>query len=181
MRRCTSRSILAALILGLGSATPGFADDAAALIGKDLARCAAISSRDERLACYDALAANHGATANAPAGAPAPTAAAAPPAAAVPPAASVPPKKEDFGLSAAQLQKVNPQKQIESISAKVTSVWHSGSGHMLLELDNGQSWQLDSEDPLLAAGNTVTIQRGALGSFLLTTPTRRTHHAHRMH
>lgn len=159
---------MAALVLGLGSATPGFTDDAAAAIGKELARCAAIASRDERLACYDALAASRGTTQNAPVAA---SAAAAP----------APPKKEDFGLSAAQLQKVNPQKQLESISAKVTSVWHSANGHMLLELDNGQSWQLDSEDPLLAAGNIVTIERGALGSFLLTTPSRRTHHAHRMH
>jgi len=82
----------------------------------------------------------------------------------------------------AQIQKKQPdQKQTESINASVARLGTSPIGRMMVTLDNGQSWELDSADPLLAVGNAVTIQRGALGSFLLMTPSRRTHHARRLH
>jgi hypothetical protein len=81
-----------------------------------------------------------------------------------------------------QKEKKQPaQKQIESISASVTGIGTSPIGRMLVYLDNGQSWELDSADSLLAVGEAVTIERGAMGSFLLTTPSRRTHHARRLH
>ena len=68
-----------------------------------------------------------------------------------------------------------------AIKASVAGLGTSAIGRMLVNLDNGQSWELDSADPLLAVGNVVTIERGALGSFILTTPSRRTHHVHRLH
>ena len=52
---------------------------------------------------------------------------------------------------------------------------------MLLELDNGQSWELDRADRLLAAGDKVKIEHAAMGSFMLTTPTRRNYHVRRLH
>jgi hypothetical protein len=151
---------LAGAVLGaIGSAA---ADDAS--LERALAHCAAIASGDDRLACYDALAAGH------------------PPAQRASPSAAAPAAKEEFGLSPVQTQKKQPdQRQIQSINASVAGLGTSSIGRMLVYLDNGQSWELDSADPLLAVGDAVTIERGAMGSFLLTTPSKRTHHARRLH
>jgi hypothetical protein len=174
------RAPLTAAIIGacaIGSAAAG---DSAATLERALAHCAAIASGDDRLACYDALATGHP-----PSRLPPPPAAPqAAPQAAQPaaPSAAPPPAKEDFGLSTVQKEKKQPaQTQIQSIHASVAGLGTSSIGRMLVSLDNGQSWELDSADPLLAVGDAVTIERGAMGSFLLTTPSRRTHHARRLH
>ncbi len=150
---------------------------------RGLAHCAALAGRDERLACFDALAAQDGAaqaaaqtTTAAPGGAEVST----PPAAQAPveAAATASPADNpaDFGLNPAL--KV-PAAKTMSISARVTAVTRSREGAEIVLLDNGQSWQLEEPDPLLAAGDAVTIRRGTLGSFMLTTPTSRSHKAHR--
>lgn len=54
------------------------------------------------------------------------------------------------------------------------------NGRPTVTLDGGQVWELDNADPLLAKGNSVTIKRASLGSFLLTTSTGRTHRVHRL-
>jgi hypothetical protein len=167
-------AVLAACTIGVASA-----NDSIANLESAIAHCAAIAAGNARLACYDALAAGRGKTAS-----PSPPASVSSPASVSPPPASVPPTapvKEDFGLSAAQKQKAQPQKQIESIRASVAGLGTSAVGRMLVNLDNGQSWELDSADPLLAVGNVVRIERGALGSFILTTPSRRTYHVRRLH
>jgi hypothetical protein len=147
-----------------------------------LAHCAAISGRDERLACFDALAAQGGA---AQAAAQSTTAtpgseASTPPAVPSPGrgAATASPAENpaDFGLNPAL--KV-PAAKTMAVTARVTAVTRSREGAEIVLLDNGQSWQLEEPDPLLAAGDAVTIRRGALGSFMLTTPTSRSHKAHR--
>jgi hypothetical protein len=163
-RAAATGAILGACAIGVAAG-----NDSAATLESALAHCAAIAAGDQRLACYDALAAGRTRT----------VAPSSPPAAPQPPPA---PTKEDFGLTTAQKQKTQPsQKQIESIKASVAGLGTSAIGRTLMELDNGQSWELDSADPLLAVGDAVTIQRGALGSFLLTTPSRRTHHVRRIH
>jgi hypothetical protein len=164
--RCAALSGAILSVCAIGTAA---SDDSAATLQDALARCAAISVVDQRLACYDGLAAGHTRIIS-------PSSTSAVP---QPPRSST---KEDFGLSTVQKQKSQPeQKQVESIKASVAGLGTSPIGRMLVELDNGQSWELDSADPLLTVGNAVTIERGALGSFLLTTPSRRTHHVRRIH
>jgi hypothetical protein len=176
------RSALAGVILGACAIASAAGNESTAALERALAHCAAIAAAGDRLACYDELAAGHTRTATvaspsvSPAASPATSPAASPQGA---PTAA----KEDFGLSTAQVQKAQPvqKPQIESIKASVAGIGTSSIGRMLVQLDNGQSWELDSADPLLAVGDAVTIARGALGSFLLTTPSRRTHHARRLH
>jgi VCBS repeat-containing protein len=48
-----------------------------------------------------------------------------------------------------------------------------------LSLDNGQVWTFNASDALIYVGDAVTIKRGALGSFLLTTQGHRTYKAER--
>jgi hypothetical protein len=175
---------LTAAILGACAIGAAAAGDSSTALERALTHCAAIASDNDRLACYDALASGHprGGVQPPPTTPPAAPQAAQPAAQPAAPSAAPPPAKEDFGLSTVQKEKKQPvQKQIESISASVTGLGTSSIGRMLVYLDNGQSWELDSADSLLAAGDKVTIERGALGSFLLTTPSRRTHHARRLH
>lgn len=61
------------------------------------------------------------------------------------------------------------------------SVGKSSSGRQTVLLDGGALWELDETDPLLAVGDTVTITRAALGSYLMRTPTRRLYRVHRLH
>ena len=169
-----------------------------------LASCAAIPDPMQRLACYDALAGRVApptpgsarapvpAQAAAPAGvAAAPAAAASSPPAAVPPvstasesaaaagAPAAPPlsPQQAFGLYRAE----HPAStELQSISARVTGIHTSPRGRPVVDLDGGQSWELDGADPLLAPGDLVTIRRASLGSFILTTPTKRLHRAYRL-
>jgi hypothetical protein len=47
-------------------------------------------------------------------------------------------------------------------------------------LEGGQVWELEEADPLLAVGDTVTLRRAALGSFMMGTPAKRSHRARRL-
>jgi hypothetical protein len=53
-------------------------------------------------------------------------------------------------------------------------------GKPTVALEGNGLWELDDTDSLLAVGDLVTIKRSALGSFMLTTPTKRTHRVHRL-
>jgi hypothetical protein len=164
-------------LLGAYTIGTACADTPASALQHRLAHCAAIAGRDDRLACYDALASQG------PASAPTSADGAAPPATKAPGSAtsaqasvpSDPDRPEDFGLSPAQ--KAPPKTS--SITARVVGFTRNKEGAVVVNLDNGQSWALDEGDPLLAPGDSVTIRRAALGSFVLTTPTHRTHRAHR--
>jgi hypothetical protein len=146
-----------------------------------LAQCAAIAGRDERLACFDALASQqHPASAPAAAGPATAAPTAAGPAEGVrlvpaPPAESERP--EDFGLDPAQ--RGQTEQHLSSITARVSGFSHSKLGKIQAELDNGQAWELDEADPLLAPGDPVTIRRATLGSYLLVTPSKRSHRVRR--
>jgi hypothetical protein len=162
-----------------------------------LKACAGIAAPSERLACYDQLAAATSAAAAAPAAgaappasapvraaAPAPVAAAAPAAGAAAvaggaAAAATPPAKDSFGLYAAE-HPVAPAPA-SSVTLKVVGLGASAGGHPTVALEGGQLWELEEGDPLLNAGDQVTIKRATLGSFLMTTPSGRTHRAHRLH
>jgi hypothetical protein len=159
---------------------------------RDLAHCASIDAADQRLACYDTLAgrappvaaARAVAVPAAPA-APAASAAAAPAAPATarapaPPAAATAPVADasTFGFSKAQLHVVDAGPQ--SIEARVTRVTQNHLGGVNVELDNGQTWTYKDESALPAAGEVVTIKRGALGSYLMITKTKLAMHVQRV-
>jgi hypothetical protein len=171
--RIALSGILGACALGSAVANETKPVETKPVIDGALAHCAAIAGRDERLACYDSLAGRRPETQT-------PLSKAQP---APAPTQPVPkPTKEDFGLTVLQARKTaSPPPQIQSIDALVSSIGQSASGRMLITLDNGQSWELDSPDVLLAAGSAVSIQRAALGSFLLTTSLKRTHRVRRIH
>ncbi len=136
--------------------------------------CAAISTPGERLACYDQLAAR----ASAPPTVSAPPAAPQPSPGVAAPASPAPPPKGSFGLYHAEHPAAPPPAA--SLTAKVVGIGASANGHPTVALEGGQLWELDGPDPLLANGDPVTIQRAAFGSFVMTTPTRRTHRVHRL-
>lgn len=139
-----------------------------------LKKCANIEDPSKRLGCYDQLAERPAAaTASAaPSPAPAPTSPASP-------AASAPPTKQSFGLYS--VEHPAPPPATESlISAKVISLGSNSRGHSTVTLEGDQIWELDSADPVLAAGETVTVKRGTLGSFILTTAAGRLHRVHRI-
>jgi hypothetical protein len=192
------RTFLATLPLALAAAglPPGAAAAPAADPGA-LSHCAAISAADERLACYDSLArpkprpaatANsatatgkaspHAATApgttptTAAAATAAPAAAAA--ATAVPGATADPAKS--FGLT--KHTAPSPEGP-DRIQAQVTRVDTNRLGEVRVSLDNGQAWTFNAPDALIRVGDAVTIKRGVLGSFLLTTPAHHTYKAQR--
>jgi hypothetical protein len=169
-----------------------------------LAHCAAITGADERLACYDTLArpkqspaaaakpapasgkaSGHAATT--PPTTPATTASAAPtpaaagtaaPAAAATGAAAAGATAgaaNSFGLT----KHAAPEPAPDHIQAHVTRVDTNRLGNVRISLDNGQVWTYNDPDALIRVGDAVTIKRGALGSFLLTTPAHHSYKAQR--
>jgi hypothetical protein len=197
-RKSTSRrgiSVRLLRVLGLTTATiivaPVGAQPAAAAPPSALQACAAVVADAERLACYDRLAgrvmpsvAAQGVRAPAPAAtaSPSPAAPAAAGAAstAPAPAALAPSPKESFGSY--QLEHPKPQVvAAKSLEAHVVGLGRSQGGYVTVSLEGGAIWELDEEDPLLAVGQSVTITRAALGSYILRTPSQRTHRVRRLH
>jgi hypothetical protein len=68
-----------------------------------------------------------------------------------------------------------------SLEAPIAAVGKSASGHMTISVEGGAVWELDEPDPLLRVGDVVSITRAALGSYILYTPSRRTHRVRRLH
>ena len=135
------------------------AETAADSIPPAFRSCAAIKRNAERLGCYDravaALMAGKDATAM--------------------PATP----ESSFGLlagaGAAPLEPAKEQQDdLQSMNANVKGFGRAADGSLIIHFDNGQSWrQLSGGDPLLKAGDTVTISRGALGSFQMRAPSGR--------
>jgi hypothetical protein len=163
-----------------------------------LAACADVTDSAARLACYDKLAGRGAAPAGPPApaappqpggaqaaAATVPTAAAAPgsmaAAAPTPPgaAAPAPSSPRSFGLYGAEHPR--PPPATPALEARIAALGKSAGDHMTVTLDGGALWELvDDSDPLLAVGDAVTIKRAALGSYLMSTPTKRTHRVRRL-
>jgi hypothetical protein len=135
-----------------------------------LAHCRSIEAPTARLACYDA-AAGRQATA---AGAAAPAASDAAPR---DPQAERAAMTRNFGLTPAQVNPTQPQGP-EAISARITGIG-GAAGHAIVTLDNGQVWSVTDDATRLSVGDAVTIRRGALGSFLMTTGDRHAYTVHR--
>ena len=179
-----SRYPLAALGLALAVSA------SAAPSAEDLARCAAMSAADQRLACYDALSRPAAAVAPRPAppaaanppatgAAPAPATAAAPPppakaVSAPAPAGGTAGDVGAFGFSKAQ-QHVAVDEGPAQMRARITRITEDQQRMTWVEFDNGQVWEIYDSNVFARAGDEVTIQRGALNSFTLLTPTRRSY------
>jgi hypothetical protein len=192
LRPGPGRPHLAAMLLAtLGLPVAAIANDTPAAVPQSsLHACAVIAAAPERLACYDRLsgravqntAALPG-TATPPAAAPAATArvaapAATPPVASAPPAAPASLSKESFGLYAAEHPPAPPVAA--TLAARIIALGRSASGRPTVALEGGQLWEVDAADPLLAVGDTVTVRRAALGSFMMVTPAQRTHRVRRL-
>ena len=156
---------------------------AAAVNTSDLSRCAVIAGADQRLACYDTLARRAlpapAAAAAVPAAAPSvahPAAqmAAAPVAASGAAANAAPP---NFGMS--RHEQTAPT-QPEAIKALVTQITTDRQYNVHVTLDNGQIWTFNASDSPLRSGDTVTIKRSALGSYLLVAADHHSWHAQRL-
>jgi hypothetical protein len=84
-------------------------------------------------------------------------------------------KQKEFGASPELLRKQRaaegaPESPQELV-ARVKSVSELAHGELRIELDNAQVWVETQHSPItepLAAGETVTIKHGALGSFFLS-------------
>ncbi len=164
----------AALLLVLSAAAPAEAADG-------LARCAAIDAPAARLACYDSLAGRKP-TATPPSAANAaltPAPAPAPSAVPVTSAPSTAPADANFGLAKVQRPAAVPDEPT-SIQARVESVRENRLGSVLVRLDNGQTWSINEAEVRVAPGDAVTVERAALHSFLMKTPSRHSYRAVRV-
>jgi hypothetical protein len=148
---------------------------------QDLIDCRETASSAARLDCYDRLADAHTASPgdsvdigtdeiDAPADATAPAAAVTAAEAATP--AVMVSQEELFGKSGAEVRKsvqeATDTEEVDEIAARISKIRKSGSGYLVITLDNGQVWkQTDSSRLRLSDNDVVTIHRAALGSFML--------------
>jgi hypothetical protein len=180
-RRRAIRVVLWMGLVGLTLAAAGAAAPAGS--AADVARCAAITAPDERLACYDALvcagiaAADERLACYDALAKPRPSQPQAAPADAARPEGGGNDVK-NFGVIKRRLAP-KPEGP-ELIKALVAQVSVDRLGNVSVSLDNGQSWSFHDPDALLRSGDAVTIRRAALGSFLMTTPRRHTYRVQRM-
>lgn len=144
-----------------------------------LARCSAIGGREARLACYDQLAGRApDTTKQAPMAAPDRVKGQG---SAAPAVADDDPR--NFGLSQSQIH-TTPQGPASVQGTIVSLVRGQPGAHGYVVLDNGQTWVFTDtdEDQRMRTGDTVTIRRAALGSFVLSsTSSKRTYHVRRTH
>ena len=81
-------------------------------------------------------------------------------------------QEELFGQNSDEVQRTVEEatgsERIDSIGAQVTRLQQYDYEKVVISLDNGQVWkQIDSSSLRLRVGDDVTIERAALGSFML--------------
>ena len=148
-------------------------------------RCAEIARDADRLACYDRLfapATHHDVAQSA-----APTSNAAPPMEATPTSAAASTAtaavasdqlRRDFGLSAADKNARTRQEErpadLDSISVTIQSVSRRSTGEQVFRTSDGQVWvEVESGSRVrVEPGDSVTIRKAALGSFVLVTSSK---------
>lgn len=108
--------------------------------------CAQVAAPAERLACYDKT---------------------------FPPAPEVHEAQQrlivdDFGKSTSDKPRADTvSAPLDRIQAQVVSVDYAGT-EQIIHLDNGQIWR-SADGARVATGEAISVRKGALGSFLLTT------------
>jgi hypothetical protein len=88
--------------------------------------------------------------------------------------------KQNFGLSAYQLHPTPAGPP--AIQARIDKlIGGVGVGRPTVVLEGGQTWVFTEmlDDPRLGPGDLVTIKRGALGSFVMMTPSKHLYHVRR--
>jgi len=171
MNRWVVQAACAVLLSGTGlvSSPAG----AAQSTSDALVACASETDDARRLRCFDAVVADLRSTPAAAAAAVAATPNAPQPAAPPPtPAASIS-REERFGARGG----LDPERreELKEITGKVTEVGTRPHGEVVVTLDNGQVWAERSASSKIKVkvGDTVRIESGALGSFLLIAPNGR--------
>ena len=180
----TRLQMISWVLIGVGCCGCATAADA---LPPSLRTCMKESDATRRLACFDRESAVLAAGESAPVAHPADPAPARP--AATAPAAPVASAAATAGAAAATTQSatdkfgyrgnmaradVDKKKEEEpggeQLTAKVTEIEKLPNGGMVLTLDNGQMWQQKTADSgmRVKVGEQVTIKRGVLNSFLLT-------------
>ncbi len=176
MNRLSFLAVSLAILLAAGAARASGDADAA------LIACRAETDDSRRLACYDRAMDRELAAVlpAAPRATPQAAPQAAPPAAPPTEAPTVLTAEEKFGREGAMAREETEQREQESralgeLQAKVTGIWTRSDGLMVVTLDNGQVWKQNRPEGFfrLKAGDTVKIQPAALGSFLMTGPSKR--------
>ena len=180
--------IVSWVLIGVGCCGCATAADA---LPPTLRTCMKESDATRRLACFDResalLAGESAPVARQADPAPAPpatTAPAAPVASAAATAgaaaATTQSATDKFGyrgnMARADLDKKKEVEQgAEELTAKVTELSSLPNGGLVLTLDNGQIWQQKTADRAMhvKVGDQVTIKRGVLNSFLLTSDTNK--------
>lgn len=171
----------AAALLGVAWTVPAAASESGHA-------CASIADDQRRLACYDeafgqpvsvvpTVAAPAVASSAAVAGSGTPAVASAAAVSSAATTGAVDPQA-DFGLSEQAKVARDPEKakltNPDSITATVTEVGKRPRGEFIVTLDNGHVWMQSETNSRarLAVGDTVTIKKGALASYLLITPSK---------
>jgi hypothetical protein len=180
-------SVAFALLFSVAGFPPAYAAEATT---EALLACAEQADDARRLRCFDSVVEGLRRT---PAPSAAPAAAAAVPAATVAATSSgttpaAPPKpvarpvspEEEFGARG----ELKPGKNdaLSAISATVTALGKKPYGELVITLSNGQVWAeiAPNSKVKLKTGDTVKIEAGALGSFVLIAPNGRSSKVSRM-
>ena len=153
--------ILVALGCGVASAEPDRGATPEALTA--VYQCATVTTESERLACYDAAvrqlreAESQGDVV------------------AVDRQQADSVRRESFGLSLPGLVNIfqgsgRHFEPIDNVQMEVANVGNAAGGRSRFVMANGQTWvQVDAQDARnVRAGDTITIHRGAFGSYFLT-------------
>jgi hypothetical protein len=174
-------------IVGWGVGVIAVAQSTAAPVSSDAMKaCTAVDDPSARLACYDRLSgrapgasASSVASGSSVAGSSVTQSSISPvaPSNTSTPGPTGAAPKETFGLYSAE-HPTQPSLP-KSITSKVVALGVRPNGHPSVTLEGGQLWEMESADALLGSGDTVTIQRGVLGSFIMTTPDGRTYRVYR--
>ena len=145
-----------------------------ASIEQQLTQCAATADKLDRLICYDKLAESVKADTISTQAIPATVATVAVPttaAAIVATASQAPAAKiaDDFGMEAKRVQ----ENTVDKIYLEIQSIAEDAYGAIKVTFTNGQVWkQTDGRKYNVKQGETVYIEKAALGSFLMGTDDR---------
>ena len=158
-------------IILCGVASSAFAQ----ALPESLRACAAETDSLRRLSCYDREVGRLSEPGTAHTGVPPPLAT---------PAQLAP--APEFGLDEERVRKLKVQPHTaepKSLTARITAVSQLPYGRQRLALDNAQVWDQTEEDWGFApqSGAVVTISRGTLGGFWMTTDGHRIVRVKRIH
>jgi hypothetical protein len=173
----TVTSIWPNLIAAGIAAALGAAAVPAQTLAERVSQCAQVQDRTSRLSCYDHLAADISGRGAAPQASPVPAAPTTSSAPAVPAASGATPAtaEANFGVSGGPLAAKRQAVALKEIAGRVTRVAARPRGELVITLENGQVWQQHeaSESFELKVGDEVQIQSGALGSYIMISPSKR--------